>query len=57
MALVQVETVNHSGQVVNLTLDEHGEPLAYLRKLVRRDELISVEIITPEAAPRKRSIR
>lgn len=47
--LVPVEIVNGSGQTVRLMVEEDGEQLAYLRKLVRREDLESVKVITPAA--------
>jgi hypothetical protein len=46
MASVAVEIVNASDQTVRMTVDE-GEQLEYLRKLVRREDLKSVKVVTP----------
>lgn len=53
MADVPVEVVNNSGQTVRLTLDADGEYLAYLRKLVRAEELESVKALPARKAPAK----
>jgi hypothetical protein len=45
MALVSVEIVNNSKQTVRLSLDEDGEELAYLRKLVKREDLESLKVL------------
>jgi hypothetical protein len=45
MALVAVEVVNNSAQTVRLSLDEDGDTLAYLRKLVKREDLDSVKVL------------
>lgn len=50
MADVPVEIVNNSGQTVQMTLDEESEYLAYLRKLVRAEELESVKVLKPAPA-------
>jgi hypothetical protein len=50
MALVPVEVVNNSGQTVRLSLEEDSEQLEYLRKLVRREDLESVKVLTPAPA-------
>ncbi|KND45316.1 hypothetical protein [Streptomyces stelliscabiei] len=57
MALVPVEIVNNSGQTVQMTLDENGEQLAHFRRMVRREELVSVEVIEPATTPRKSAAR
>jgi hypothetical protein len=49
MAVVPVEVVNNSGQTVRLSLEEDSEQLAYLRTLVRREDLDSVKVLTPTA--------
>lgn len=49
MALVPVEIVNNSGQTVRRMVEE-GEDLAYLKTLVRREDLESVKVLTPAAA-------
>jgi hypothetical protein len=48
VALVPVEIVNNSGQTVRMSVDD-GEQLAYLRKLVRAEELESVKVLTSAA--------
>ncbi|MFM9629510.1 hypothetical protein ACKI10_18020 [Streptomyces galilaeus] len=50
MALVPVEIVNNSGQTVRRMVEEDGEDLAYLKTLVRREDLESVKVLTPAAA-------
>ncbi|WP_329544697.1 hypothetical protein OG548_08245 [Streptomyces sp. NBC_01356] len=52
MALVAVEIVNKSKQTVRLSLEEDGEELEYLRKLVRREDLVSVEVL--KSAPARK---
>ncbi|MFF8473887.1 hypothetical protein [Streptomyces sp. NPDC015414] len=49
MALVAVEIVNNSDQTVRRMLDEDGEDLAYLKRMVRREDLKSVEVVKPAA--------
>jgi hypothetical protein len=49
MALVAVEVENKSKQVVRLALEEDGEQLDYLRKLLKRDELERVEVVKTAA--------
>jgi hypothetical protein len=51
MADVVVEVVNNTGAVVRLTLDEHGETLAYLRTQVKREDLESVRIVPAARKP------
>ncbi|WP_199830166.1 hypothetical protein [Streptomyces viridochromogenes] len=46
MADVAVEIVNNSKQTVRMTVDD-GEQLDYLKKLVRREDLQSVKVVTP----------
>jgi hypothetical protein len=47
--LVPVEIVNGKGQTVRMTLEEDGEQLAYFRKLVKREDLESLKVLTPAA--------
>lgn len=51
MALVAVEIVNKAPepQTVRLMLEEDGEQLDYLRKLVKREDLESVQVLKPAA--------
>lgn len=51
--VVLVEVENKSRQVVRLTLDEDGEQLQYLRKLLKRDELERVDVLPKAPAARK----
>jgi hypothetical protein len=53
VADVPVEVVNNAGQTVRLTLDEDGEFLAHLRKMVRAEDLESVKVLKPSAPARK----
>lgn len=48
MADVAVEIVNNSGKTVRMTIDD-GEQLDYYRKLVKREDLESVKVLTPAA--------
>lgn len=43
MAEINVEVVNGSGQTVGLRLEENGETHEYLKTLVRRGDLESVD--------------
>lgn len=45
MALVAVEVVNNSDQVVRLSLEEDSEQLDYLRKQARREDIKSVKVL------------
>ncbi|MCI3271019.1 hypothetical protein [Streptomyces cylindrosporus] len=47
MALVAVKIVNNSDQTVERLVEEDGEELEYLRKLLRREDLKSVEVVKP----------
>ncbi|MGW5639629.1 hypothetical protein [Streptomyces sp. NPDC003832] len=52
MAVVPVEIENNSGAVVSMALEENGEQLAYFRKLVRAEDLVSVRVVkTPARKP------
>lgn len=53
MALVAVEIKNNSGQTVRRMVEEDGEDFAYLKRLVRREDLQSVEVIESKPAARK----
>jgi hypothetical protein len=52
MALVAVKIVNNSGQTIGRMVDE-GEELEYLKRLVRREDLQSVDVIDAKPAARK----
>lgn len=49
MADVHVKVTNKSGGVVTLLMDEEDERVAYLSKLVKRDELEAVSVSKPKA--------
>lgn len=51
MAVVAVEVVNKSGQTVRLSLEEDSEHLAYLRTLVRREDLVSIKVLPAARKP------
>lgn len=56
MALVQVTVKNNSGHTVGLTLDDEqdAERIAYLRTLVKREDLDSIKVNPVKGAPRGR---
>lgn len=48
MGNVHVHVVNKTGGKVSLLLDENDERLDYFKKLVRRDELESVRVVSAD---------